>query len=47
MVLRYSDLFILDLLCLLLHQEEDFENDFGFIHGVLHLAKGKTDGVFF
>jgi len=28
-MLRYSDLSISDLLCLLLHQEEDFLNDFG------------------
>jgi len=44
MVLRYSDLFISDLLCLLLHQEEDFLNDFGSSKASFSSPRGRQMG---
>jgi len=38
--LRYSDLSITNLLCLLLHQEEDFLNDFGLSKASFSLPRG-------
>jgi len=46
MMLRYSDLFILDLLCLLLHQVEDFLNDFGSSKASFSLPRGRQKGSF-
>jgi len=46
MVLRYSDLSISDLLCLLLHQEEDFLNDFGSSKASFTLPSGRQMGFF-
>jgi len=43
-MLRYSDLSISDLLCLLLHQEEDFLNDFGSSKASFSLPRGRQMG---
>jgi len=45
-VLRYSDLSISDLLCLLLQQEEDFLNDFGSSMASFSLPRGRQMGFF-